>query len=515
MKRRKTRALVVANGAGAIQASSGYGSGISYRSPSPYPISTDSGKHKWRPQVDRDMTALITKYRNRAMLSDSRYIYTSGGMVSGAVHRIANYAVGSAWAPFYLGGDERFKKSAQPMVDSWCRRCEMRGNPFTWQRILWLLSKALDVDADAFVIPTYDETGYPRLQLLEAHRIGNPTGEEVVKGGEYDGLSIHGGVVYDPYMRPVAYNLLPPDTTRMAYSDQKPNYLPAKGVIHVWDPNWISLTRGIPKLCHGIQDWYSIFEIRDAEQIAVLANSKLAIIEKNETGRKELGKSAFAINTPTAGQSTPHTEVMADGLIRYIKSTGDISAHTADRPGQTWQGFMDHIARGAFGGLDVPLEFGSCDLSNVSAGAMRAIVGQVTRTIENRQTVLDTPALSMLMHPLSTWIRNRELPFTPDWWNWGFSYPPRFTVDVGRDAKARLEELKVGTRTLSDIVTEDGGGTEQHMRTRARDYKMAQDIAKEYDVPIGAVYDPSATFIDDSMVDNAEDPAPQPKGGAK
>jgi len=480
-----------------------------------YPASSDTGTYAWKPQVDKDLTSLMPQYRQRLMLSDARTIYASGGMVSGACHKKADYVVGCAWHPAYLGTDEKYKKAVTPLINDWVKRCEMRGGPFIFSKVLHDFSVCLDRDGDVFAVLTYDETGYPKIQVLEAHRIGSPSSDEVLNDGPYAGRMIHGGVVYDDYMRPLAYNLLPPNFTYKSWDKTPPNFLPAASVVHIWDPKWFSSTRGIPTLCHGILDWYAISEIREAEKVAVLVNSKLSLIETNETGRVDLTKSNFGGNQNTAGQDNPHVETLENGLIRYIKATGKIESHTSDRPGQTWQGFMDHIARGAFMGMDLPIEF-AWDMSSLSAGAMRGVVGQVKRSVENRQNALETPAMSILMHPISTWIKQGKCPMAEDWMNFGFSYPPSYSVDVGRDGLNRREDLKVGTRTLTDCVTEDGGNVEAHLITRAKDYKLAMEIAKREGVPLGAVYDPSATFGDEKLLsieqDVDEDEPPARKG---
>ena len=460
---------------------------------SPYPIASDSTSFRWRPQIDKDVLSLIPQYRQRAMLSDARYIYTSEGMVSGAVHTRADYVVGAAWMPAYLGSDARYKAAVTPLLQSWVKRCEMRGGQFVWNRIMWLLSRSLDVDGDAFVVLTEDESSWPRIQLLEAHRVGNPDDTGEIKSGPYAGMSIHGGVVYDKFMRAVAYNLLPPDVITKRPGKNEPNFIPASGVVHVWDPKWVSSTRGIPTLCHGIKHWYSASEATQAEETAIIANSKIALIEKNETGRRSLDRTPFDTNNLTAGQASPHIETMADGLIRFIKKDGDISAHSFARPGDEWEKFMTFILRGAFSGMGWPIEFGH-DMSQLGAGAIRGVVGQVKRSVETRQSVLETPATSMVLHAIGTWMRTKQVPFTPDWFNIGFSYPPTCSVDVGRDSQNRREDLAIGSRTLTDVVTEDGGDIDTHLRTRARDFRRAQEIAIEEGVPVGAVFDPARTF---------------------
>src|SRR5262249_1229076 len=145
-----------------------------------------------------------------------------------------------------------------------------------------------------------------------------------VSGGKYKGRKILNGIVYDDFMRPIAYNLLPEVTSYgipAAYQ-----FIPAASVIHVFDPRWFSQGRRIPSCSYGLLDWYDISEIRDAEKTGVKANSAIAIVEKNETGVHDPTPQAIAARAACwdPKQLKPQVELMEQGIIRYIKTNGSI-----------------------------------------------------------------------------------------------------------------------------------------------------------------------------------------------
>src|SRR5262245_48486282 len=103
----------------------------------------DSQYRRHRPQCLEDIAKQIPQYHQRALISDARYIYASGGgQVAGAVHKKADYVVGAAWKPQYTGESPDWKKLAETWADGWTKICEIRGGPFNWKRCLWLASVA-------------------------------------------------------------------------------------------------------------------------------------------------------------------------------------------------------------------------------------------------------------------------------------------------------------------------------------------------------------------------------------
>lgn len=482
------------------QANGGSRNGYSWtNSDSLFPSPSDSNLRGWRPQLDRDVWKMLPNARHRAMISDSRYVFGGSGAVSGAVRKKADYAIGWSWAPTYTGKNEAFRASAQPLMDRWTRLCDMRGGVFDWRLGLRCASIAMDRDGDCFAVKTITPEGSPRIQWLEGHRVGTPTSGfqqvDVVpdrpetKG--YAGMTVLSGIIYDSFMRAVGYNVLPSGGEALG-DDTDWNILPATAVESFHDPDWFSASRGIPSIIRAILDWYDIGETREAEKIAVKAHSSLVMVEKNETGRREPGREAIGAGaTLAAGRQGLQTQMFDKGLIRYIKSSGDISAHETNRPGEAWQNFMNEITRGAFLGMDLPIEF-AWDSSKIGGAGIRAMVGQVQRAIENRQAVMYKPAMATMLWAVSVYMRAGVIPFSTDWMEWEFSMPAKFSVDMGRDSQNRREDVKVGLRSFSEVVGEDGIELRDHVKRRIADYQLAKTEADAAGVPMEWVLNPSA-----------------------
>jgi capsid protein len=486
-----------------------------------YPSPADTNLRGWRPNLDRDVWAMLPQARHVAMISDARYIYGGNGSVSGAISKKADYAIGWSWSLTYTGTNETFRRVAQPLMERWTRLCDVRGGLHDWRLGLRNASIAIDRDGDCFAVLTRTEEGSPRIQWLEGHRVGTPwvgygqssTVVPEVEGTRgYAGMTILSGVIYDEYMRPVGYNLT--DGDFKIGQEAKWNIIPASSVVPFQDPHWFSQSRGIPSIISAILDWYDIGETREAEKIAVKANSAIAIVEKNETGRREIGREAVgAGGGPAAGRQGLQTQMFEKGLIRYIKSSGDISAHSSNRPGPAWQGFIDYITRGAFAGMDLPYEF-VWNSADIGGAGIRSMVGQVQRSIENRQAVMYQPAMQIALWAVAVYMAQGAIPFSPDWTSWELSMPAKYSVDIGRDSQNRREDVSVGIRAYSEILSEDGIDFRDHVKRRIADYTLAKAEADAAGVPLEWVMNPSGAFQNQDAndpVDQSDEPPARPQ----
>ena len=144
---------------------------------------------------------------------------------------------------------------------------------------------------------TETETGFPQLQYLEAHRIGQTVydNSNTVDVGKYKGLRIQNGVIYNEFARAVAYRVL--DESGENYQD-----ISARDIIHVTDPDWFSQGRGIPAIASGMLDWYDLAEVRDFEKIAQKVNAALTLKEKNASGNVDAAKAIVSGQRTTPAQ---------------------------------------------------------------------------------------------------------------------------------------------------------------------------------------------------------------------
>ncbi|MFZ9683660.1 MAG: hypothetical protein ACO3DQ_10765, partial [Cephaloticoccus sp.] len=177
-------------------------------------------------------------------------------------------------------------------------------------------------------------------------------------------------------------------------------------------------------------------------------------------------------------------------LIRYFKANTNqkLEGFQPERPNRDLADFLDHIARSAHRGLGWPIDMH--DMSKIGGAAVRSVMGQIQRSVAQRQDALWTPLLSAVLYATGAFVGNGTLPFARDWWNLGFTLPAKPSVDIGRDSQNRRADVAMGLRSLSEIAEEDGSTAETLLRRRASDWLLRERIATETGVPQTALFNP-------------------------
>lgn len=440
-----------------------------------YPGGADDQRRFGRAKLAKDIAEIMIDHRQRMMLGDSRYIYQAFSTVSGAVDQKANYVYGNAWRLQSLSKDKAFVEAVEKDFEQIDRLLDTRGNGFSFRKSAWIGSKTLDVDGDYFIILTENkETGFPKLQFLEAHRISsvNMNGETVIQEGTYAGRRIFNGVIVNDYMEPIAYRVAD-DSMKRGYQD-----VPANGVIHVNDFKWFSQCRGQPTVAAAILDWYDLAETRDAEKVSQKVNSALALIESNESGRMDMGNSV--VNPMPGSDGRLQTQLMDSGLIRYIKNGGSLTAHSSARPSDQWLNFTHLVESSAFYAMGWRREM--LDSSKVGGAGVRGFAADVNKSIATRCEVLHMAMQRAALYIIAKRAKQGVYTLPEDWYRITFTKPAQFTVDEGRMRKADIEDLRAGLITEDAIVEARGMNYSDILHKLAANAKMRQEIAAEYGI---------------------------------
>ena len=82
-----------------------------------------------------------------------------------------------------------------------------------------------------------------------------------------------------------------------------------------------------------------------------------------------------------------------------------------------------------------------------------------------------------------------EIPPSGNYRNGKWIYPADPTIDVGRDSQSAIAEFKAGLRTMSEIYGSKGEDYEESIRQRAKEVRIATDLAQEMEIPIESISD--------------------------
>lgn len=439
-----------------------------------YPTASTSSQRMTQGDMNGDLLDLMSRNKSLLLRNDARYIYTSNSTVSGAVKQKASKVYGDSWRFQSHSEDEEFAKAVEADLESIDALIDIRGQQYSFRRNVKIESKALDVDGDFFVLLTEGNNGFPRLQWIEAHRVGQLpwTNEDRVQDGPYKGLKIKNGIIYNDYAAEVAYRVINNDGE--TFRD-----ISARDMIHVMDTDWFSQGRGIPSIASGMLDWYDLAEVRDYEKIAQKVNAALTLKESNDTGKADIG--ARLINGQGGASNAPFkSQLLAGGTIRYLKNSARLESHESNRPSEGFLKFSDKIEAGAFLGMEWRREM--LDSSAVGGAGVRAFQRDINDAINDRVELLARFRKRMALYVIAKRAKQGIYTLPQDWWKCSFTKPREFTVDDSNARKADREDLRAGLVSENDILARRGHDPIEYTRKKAAFLKERDAIAAEFGI---------------------------------
>lgn len=424
------------------------------------------------PDLFADFAALLPRFRWRESVSDCRWISIAFPLVSGASEQKADYVSASQWRTFYTGRDPRWGDLAEERLAEVDQICTTRSPLFDWRALWWSGSIHHDCDGSFFLNLTSTADGFPLLQPIEAHRIGtcDTSGDGLVRGGRYDGARIVNGIIYDRAGREIAYRVISADPGK--YED-----ISARDMVHVpGRVRWFSEGRPLPRIAPALLDLYDVRDTRESERIAQNVNSRLTVIEENETGTQDPTQQALRAAQARTAAGTD-TEIIEKGFWRYVKAgRGGIKAHESSRPSDQWQRFDDKVTATALYGMGWRIEM--FDLSKLAGAATRGFQDQINTTIATAFQSMRPYVLRARRYMVAKLIQRGDLPENPDWYKWEVQEPPEFTVDPSRAIKSDLEAVRAGALAMPDIHRRWGKRPREVLTDQARYLKMRAEVAK-------------------------------------
>jgi capsid protein len=439
-----------------------------------YPGGGNSQRRFSRAQMASDIAEMMSQHRHRMLLGDARYIYQASSTVSGSVLQKSNYVYGSAWKLKSHSADKDFAKAVEEDFDLIDRRLDIRGDAFSFRRNIKIACKALDVDGDFLVVLTEDKkTGFPLLQYLESHKIGDwgKVEQGVIKEGKFKGRRIYTGVIVDDVMRPIAYRVKD-ESLKSGFRD-----IMANNVVFVCDLEWFTQARGVPSITAGILDWYDLAETKDAQKVKQKINSILTLVESNQTGKRDVGKSTLGIGNSSSGIAS---EYIDSGLVRVIKNGGSLNPHTAKDPPKEWLDFMNTVETSALLAMGWRREM--LDSSKIGGAGVRGFAADINKSVQNRVEVLYTMQKRLALYIIAKRAKQGVYNLPDDWYKFSFTAPAEFTVDEGRMRQQDREDLRAGLTTETSIVQRKGVDFTENLRQRAKEVVERKKVAEEFGI---------------------------------
>lgn len=421
------------------------------------------------PNYVREPEQLSTRLTRRNLISASRLLYKNNGVVKGAINLKAEYAIGKAFLFKSLCPDSTASQRYDQYIRDFYKIACVNGKNF--HSLLYLISTAIDVDGDCFILLTTSRSGFPQLQFIRANRISSAK-NGTIDSGPYKNCTVIDGIIINQHGREIAY-MLDGDT------ENNGKILPAGSVIHLTDDDYLATNRGEPLFAHGLREFRYIDDINSAELGAMKIASQIALVEKNDTGEMSLAE-AYA-RPGKHGETVIHD--MGDKQIRFLKTDASIESLKIERPSPNYMNFSERLLKSVLAGVGIPYDIVmNPDSSGVGN---RMSLAKFDNTVRDRATLLEEAAKKMIDYVLACGIERGDIPHAGNWYDMMFSKAKRPSVDMGRDSASQLNEYNAGIKNLTEICEENGTRLEDHLRIRARETALAERLRQEAEQEFG------------------------------
>jgi hypothetical protein len=410
-----------------------------------------------------DIDRLIPSGDRKTLASLSNRLFMNMGVPKACVLQKADFSVGEAWLPAYIGLDaDKGKAAAKVMRDLWMPQCDTRGGIFDWWKLLELSSVAIDRDGDCFWMLVVGDDKFPRIQLIPGHRCtSSDYSSPTVPEGPFKGYRINDGIIYYASGRPAGYRF------KLGNDENSFKDVPASDVIHLFDPTHCEQGRGLPAFTHALESLKMSLLSTEDERIRQQIVSRMHLTIFNQNGGPDLDDPINSVPSSTSTDPGMTSKAFPGGV--YYQANGEkIEQMVHSNPGPIWDSFQDRIVRDAV----ISVWSYSVWKSTGQGTAERGEILKCRRFVTKRQGQLWYAAKRAFSWAYSVMAASGRFPSVSNPTAWDFSRPPRLSVDDGRESKMELDELITGSRNLSEVLEARGITEDEFEDARARSVWM-------------------------------------------
>jgi lambda family phage portal protein len=446
-----------------------------------------------------------TKALERSRLIDrSLDLSANDANIAGLVGSMGDNVVGTGYIPqsriradrLGLTEDQatEFQRSAEWAWTKWCQQadCEQRWH---FEDLVAVLFRSAFITGDGLAAPVWLSDAAIRrenrefslsLQILSSLRLKTP----------YD-LSQDGriveGIELGDRRQPVGYWIQRYDTGWARWGLNSENFTRYSarraiwpGFFHFYAPEDPEEVRGRPRLEPVIKFARDLGDFLDAELVSNIVTAAFALWV--ETG--DPYGTATNFETETSQQDTSDIQRYQEiipGQIMYGRPGEKIEPINPNRPGQTFEAFVEKILRAIGASVGLPYEIVAKDFSKTNYSSARAALLEAWRVFKRWQAwliryfcqpvwqmvIFEAVEREMIVLPKGAPDFLTAIPeYTDAFW----IRPARGHVDPEKERKAEEIGLQNGTQTYASVIAEQGSDWEQVFEQRSREKKKAEEL---------------------------------------
>jgi len=349
----------------------------------------------------------------------------------------------------------------------------------SWRGIQRAVRKTLTRDGEALIrkIDGFKNKYRFALQLLEADHLDETYNTILPNGNE-----IRMGVELDEWKRPVNYWLLVKHPGDFSFPHNAGSFkriaIPASEIIHVYDPDRINDTRGIPAMHASLFTMRMLGGYEEAELISARTGAIKSAYYKSLDGDPAVGKEEIEDGNYVT-EATP-------GALDVLPEGYELTPLEWNHPAGNFPPFVKQILRRMASGLGVSYNSLAGDLEKVNYSSIRSgTLEERDSWKEEQRTFIEDFNDPVFDGWLQMWLLKPDNSYSimdfdrldqPKWiartWDW---------VDPLKDMKANTEGLAAGLMTRTEIFAERGKDFEEQVEIMAEEKKILEAAGLSFD----------------------------------
>lgn len=426
------------------------------------------------PQLDTRRE--ITSMARTEILRKSRYMYANVGFARRCVNGVARMVVGTGLMPRPATRAREWNQLAQRRIDA------RYASATTWDlagRLNGYTSQLAKLrcsyrDGDVGTALTFGVDGTATQAVYEAHQIGN--GSNVTAA---EALSLFDGVRLDQHRRALGVRVLRDDGTAVE--------IPAASFPLLGNFERLGQTRGLPIIAHAIPHLHDKIEIDRYFKGSIKASARQGYYIGKAAGQPPTsiprpgGTVAQRTVTTSTGQRVNLGKVFSEegGEVEELEAGQEIKMLLDQRPHPNTLGFLEYLIRDISLGIDLSPEI-LWSVVKLGGANMRFVMADAQSFVEQQQqNAIDSTLGLEYIWIIADEIASGRLPPCPDpqWWAHAWIPPARWTVDIGRDGKLQLDQLRSGALTFNRFYGMQGLDANEQLNDWLDEYRFIHDGA--------------------------------------
>lgn len=453
----------------------------------------------WLPgggSADEDLLPDLATLRER-----SRDMNRNDGYAAGATETVVNNTVGSGFrlqsrmdremlssAGFSEGEVEALQEQAERVWRRQTRHWDAQ-DAMDFSEIENLVFRQVMENGEIFVLPSMIPRGEApwrpyslALEFVEADRVESPPGadRETVRSGIELGERGQPLAYWIRDSHPGDYRFGSISTKHQRYAKRQANGRPQ--VLHLFWKRRPGQNRGRPFFAPVLDKFKDLADYMEAEVVAArVAACFAAFVTKEDSLGGRLANSTQ--------ESNQRLETLEPGIIEYLGAGEDVKFGAPNRPGGTFEPFVEGALREIAAGLGLPWQLVAKEFSDMNYSSARTALLEARRFFVAWQEWLAKKFHQVIYELLleEAWLRGdfnvvdfyglEEALVRARWiapgWKW---------VDPTKEAQASQMAIDMGISTLADEAATQGRDWEEVLEQRAREISRARELG----VPLGS-----------------------------